>query len=105
MSETQSKEAGELPPCENCDKYSRARADAEAENNEKYEMLLKFIKMRQDSCRASLKEYVGSSKSQAEKFMAGLYRKEIAVYDDIASWAQFFLGIDIESDKENPNIK
>ena len=99
------KEAGELPQCENCDQYSRARADEESENEEKLQSLLSFIKNRQESCRTSLKEYTGSNKSQAEKFMAGLYRKEIAVYDDVFSWAQFFLGIELDATNNRQETK
>lgn len=73
-----------------CDEYSRARADAEQENIEKMESFFKFLDMRKREAQSSLKNYVGSDKSQAEKFMAAIYRKEIALIDDMKNIAQFF---------------
>ena len=90
--------------CEDCDEKSYAAAEVESENEDKIQSLLKFVRMRQGSCADSLKNYVGSNKSQAEKFMAGLYRKEIAVYDDVMSWAQFFLGVELQSEAPMQNI-
>jgi len=97
------KEAGELPQCENCDQYSRARADQQTENDEKWQAFLNFIARRKADVRNLLKEYTGSGQSRDAKFMAGIYRSEIRAYDDLAQWAEFFLGIEnnpIQEQKE-----
>lgn len=90
-----------IKSCSECDEYSRARADAEQENQEKLESFFKFLAMRKREAQSSLKNYTGSDKSQAEKFMAAIYRKEIALIDDMKNIAQFFELMpaeDLESD-------
>lgn len=96
MSEWEHKEAGELPQCENCDQYSRARADQQAETEEQWKSFLVFIARRKADVEHLLKEYAGSNKSRDSKFMAGIYRGEIRSYDDLLYWAKFFLEIEPE---------
>lgn len=73
---------------------------SQEQNN--FESLLLFIKRRKDDCKKQLRQYTGFNRSPLEKFMAGLCRKEIAVYDDVANWAKYFLQITVaEQAKES----
>lgn len=97
----ESKEAGELPQCENCGEYSRARADQQTENDEKWQHFINFVARRKKDVAHIMKEYTGSGQSKDAKFMAGIYRSEIRSYDDLLNWAEFFLEVKPdESDKK-----
>ena len=80
--------------CDGCEEKSYAAAKVESENEEKWQAFLRFIERRKADVRNLLKEYTGSGQSKDAKFMAGIYRSEIRAYDDLAQWAEFFLGIE-----------
>lgn len=87
--------------CVDCGEYSRARADAEAENKEHWQALLNFLAAKKRDAERNKAEYVGV-RTDASKLMNAHYSSQIYAYGEIANWIAFFLELE---PKGLPNLE